>query len=80
MYVFPVLHRIVGIKEDVIKVYNYGNVKHVSENIVHEAFECHGSIGESERHDMSFKGTVVGLEGCFPFITFGNTYEMIRMS
>ncbi len=68
------------INEDVIKVYNYGNVKHVSENIVHEALERRGSIGESKRHDMPFKRSIAGPEGCFPFITFGYAYEMISMS
>ncbi len=80
MYVCPVLHRIVGIDEDVIEVYDYGNVKHVSENVVNEALECCGSIGESKRHDMPFKRAVAGPEGCFPFITFGYTYKMISMS
>ncbi len=77
---FLVLHRIVRVDEYVIKVYAYGNVKHVSENVIYEALECHGSIGESKRHDMPFKGAIVGPEGCFPFITFGNTYKMISMS
>ncbi len=80
MYVFPVLCRIVGINEDVVKVYDYGNIKHVSENIIYKALERCGSIGESKRHDTPFKGAVAGLEGCFPFITFGYTYEMISMS
>ncbi len=80
MCVFPVLRRIVGVNEDVIKVYDYGNVKHVSENVIHEVLECCGSIGESKRHDTPFKGAVAGPEGCFPFITFSYTYEMISMS
>ena len=80
MYMFLVLCRIVRVNEDVVKVYNYGNVKHVSENIVHEALERHGSIGESKRHDTPFKVAVVGPEGCFPFITFSYAYEMISMS
>ncbi len=37
MYMFPVFCGVVGIGEDVIKVYDYRNVKHVSENIIHEA-------------------------------------------
>ena len=56
------------------------NVKHVSENVVHEALECHGSIGESKRHDMPFKGAITGLEDGFPFITFDYVYKMISMS
>ena len=77
---FLVLHGIVGINEDVVKVYNYGNIKHVSENVIHEALEHYRSIGESKRHDTPFKGAIAGSEGCFPFITFGYTYEMISMS
>ncbi len=68
------------IDEDVIKVYNYRNIKHVSEKIVHEVLECRGSIGESKRHDTPFEGAVMGLEGCFPFVTFGYAYKMISMS
>ncbi len=77
---FPVLRRVVGIDEDVIKIYNYGNVKHVSENIVHEVLECCGSIGESKRHETPFEGAVAGPEGCFPFVTFSYVYKMISMS
>ncbi len=77
---FLVLRGIVGINEDVVKVYNYGNVKHVSENAVHKALECRRSIGESKRHDTPFEGAVAGPEGCFPFITFSYAYEMISMS
>ena len=77
---FPVFRGIVGINEDVVKVYDYGNVKHVSKNVVHEALECRRSIGESKRHDMPFKGAITGLEGCFSFITFGYAYKMISMS
>ncbi len=49
------LHEIVRVDEYVVKIYDYGNVKHVSENIVHEALERHGSIGESKRHDTPLK-------------------------
>ena len=37
MYMFPVLHGVIGIDENVVEVYNYGNTEHVSENDVHEA-------------------------------------------
>ncbi len=73
------LHRVVGINEDVDKVYDYRNVKHVSEDIIHEVLECCGSIDESKRHDTPFKGAVTGPEGCFPFVTFGYAYKMISM-
>ena len=77
---FLVILRVVGIYEDVIEVYDYRNVKHVSENIVHEALERCGSISESKRHDTPFEGAVTGPEGCFPFITFSYAYKMISMS
>ncbi len=80
MYVCPVLRGIIGIDEDVVEVYDYRNIKHVSKNVIHEALERRRSIGESKRHDTPFKGAIVGPEGCFPFITFGYMYEMISMS
>ncbi len=64
----------------VVKVYDYGNVKHVSKNIVHEVLERHGSVGEPKRHDTPFEGAITGPEGCFPFITFSYAYKMISMS
>ncbi len=51
-----------------------------AKNVVHEALECCGSIGEPKRHDTPFEGAVTGPEGCFPFITFSYVYEMISMS
>ncbi len=75
-----VFRGVIGIDEDVVKVYDYRNVKHVSKNIVHKALECRGSVGEPKRHDTPFKGAVMGLEGCFPFITFSYAYKMISMS
>ncbi len=75
-----VFRGVIGIDEDVVEVYNYGNVKHVSENIIHEVLERRGSIGESKRHDTPFKKSIAGPEGCFPFITFGYAYEMISVS
>ncbi len=76
---FPVLHGVVGINEDVVKIYDCENVKHVSKNIVHKALEHHRSIGESKRHNTPFKGAIVGPEGCFPCITIGYAYKMISM-
>ncbi len=75
-----VLCGVIGIDEDVVQVYDYGNVKHVSKNVVHEALERCRSIGEPKRHDTPFKGAVTGPEGCFPFITFSYVYEMISVS
>ncbi len=75
-----VFRGVIGIDEDVVEVSDYGNVKHVSKNIVHEALERRRSIGEPKKHDTPFEGAVTGPEGCFPFITFSYAYEMISMS
>ena len=75
-----VFRRVIGIDEDVVKVYDYGNVKHVSKNIVQEALEHCRSVGEPKRHDTPFKGAITGPEGCFPFIAFSYAYKMISMS
>ena len=41
--------------------------------------ESRGCIGKSKWHDMPLKGSIMGLEGCFPFIIFGYAYEIISM-
>ena len=40
----------VGVDEYVVEVYQYTNIKQVAKDIIHEALESGGCVGESERH------------------------------
>ena len=48
----------VGVDEYVIEVYQYTNIEQVAKNVIHEALECGGCVGESERHYAPFKGAI----------------------
>ena len=41
----------IGVDQNVIEVHNYGNVEHVTEDVIHELLECGGGIGESLWND-----------------------------
>ena len=71
--------RVVRVDEDVIEVDNHVDVEQVLEDVVHKTLEGYGSIDKSKRHDEPFKGSVLGPEGRFPFITFVDTYEVVHM-
>ena len=43
-------------------------IEQVAKNIIHEALESGGCVGESERHYAPFKGAVVSPESCLPFV------------
>jgi hypothetical protein len=68
---FSVKLNVVGVDEDVVKIDNNTNIKHVSEDVVHESLEHYGGIGKSERHDLPFERSIADLECGFPLITFG---------
>jgi hypothetical protein len=68
-----VLFFVIGVKEDVIQVYEDADVKQVCKDVIHKSLKCSWSIGKSEGHDTPFKGAVSGSECGFPFITFSDT-------
>ena len=45
-----VLLQIIGVYQDVIQVYDYGDVNHIGKNIIHEPLETRWGVGESLRH------------------------------
>ena len=75
-----VLLRIVGVYQDIIQVYNYGDVNHVGEDVVHEPLETHWGIGEPLGHHQPLKRPIPGLEGGLPFIAIGDADEVVGVS
>jgi len=74
-----VLRDVVGIDEDVIQIYDDYNVNHIHENVVHKSLKHGRCISKPFRHYQPLKGTVVGLECSFPFISRQNPYKMVCM-
>ena len=66
--------------QDVVQVYNYGDVNHIGKDVIHEPLETHWGIGEPLGHYKPLQRPVLGLEGGFPFVTIGNTDKVVGMS
>jgi hypothetical protein len=66
-----------GIDEYVVQVNHNKNVEEVGEYIVHESLKGSGSIGETERHDEGFVGSIPSPEGSFPHVFGGDTDEIV---
>ena len=58
--------------EEIVEVYNQGDIQEVSKDRVHESLEGRCGIGEAEWHDEEFEGAVTCAEGCFPLIPVFN--------
>ena len=63
----------VQVDEYVVKVYQYTNIEQVAKDVIHEALESGGCIGESERHYMPFEGAVVSPESRLPFVALSDS-------
>ena len=74
-----VLLRIVRVHQDVIQVYNYRGVNHISEDVIHEPLEPHRGLGGPLRHYKPLERPVSGLEGGFPFVAISDTDEVVGM-
>ena len=75
-----VLLRIVGVYQDIIQVYYYGDVNHVGEDVVHEPLETCQGIGEPLGHHQPLERPVPGPEGGLPFVAIGDADEVVGMS
>ena len=75
-----VLLRIVGVYQDIIQVYYYGDVNHVGEDVVHEPLETRWGIGEPLGHHQPLERPVLGPESGLPFVAIGHVDEVVGMS
>ena len=75
-----VLLRIVGVYQDIIQVYNYGDVNHIGEDVVHEPLETRWIVGEPLGQHQPLERPIPGPEGGFPFIAIGDADEVVGMS
>ena len=63
--------------EEIVKVYNQGDIQEVSKDRVHESLEGRWGVGEAEWHDEEFEGAVTCAEGCLPLIPVFNAQQVI---
>ena len=67
-----------GVDKEIIHIDDkpsFGN--HVVEEVVHEALEGSGRVGESEEHHGGFEKSFMGDEGCFPLVTVLDSYIVL---
>src|ERR1700731_1041533 len=76
---FNVLFQVLRVDEDVVEVDNHECVKEVGEDVIHEVLESGRCICEPKGHHTPFKGSVSGAECGLPFITLGDTDQVICM-
>ena len=67
----------VRVDEYVVKVHQYTNIKQVTEDVIHEALESGGCIGESERHYVPFEGAIASPESHLPFVALLDSDQMV---
>ena len=72
-----VLLWIVRVYQDIIQVYDYGDVNHIGEDVVHEPLEPCRGIGEPLGHHKPLEQPVSRPEGGFPFVTIGDVDEVV---
>ena len=58
-----------GVHKDVVQRDHHKNIGHILKDIVHKVLKC---VGKSHWHDKEFKGAIMGLKHCFPFVTRGD--------
>ena len=75
-----VLLQIVGVCQDIIQVYYYGDINHVGEDVIHEPLETCWGIGEPLGHHQPLERPILGPEGGLPFVAIGDVDEVVGMS
>ena len=66
-----------GVDEDVIKVYYHKNIKLFYQDLIDITLKHGRYIGQSEKHDLIVKVTIVSLEGRFLFVAFSDPHSML---
>ena len=74
------LLQIVRVYQDVVQVYDYGDVNHIGKDVDHEPLETRRGVGEPLRHHKPLKRPISGPEGGFPFVAIGNVDEVVGLS
>ncbi|KIM63395.1 hypothetical protein SCLCIDRAFT_1173805, partial [Scleroderma citrinum Foug A] len=66
--------------DDVIQIDDNADIEEIREDAIDELLESHGRICQAEGHDIPLKGTIPHAEHSFPFITFCNADQVVRVA
>ena len=70
---------VLGVYQDVIQIDDNADIEEIHEDAIDESLESRGSICQAEGHDIPLEGTIPSAERGFPFITFCNADQVVRM-
>ena len=71
---------VLGVYQDVIQIDNNTDIEEICKDAIDESLESHRSICQAEGHDIPLEGTIPCVERGFPFITFCNADQVVRMA
>jgi len=74
-----VFGNVVGIDENVIKIYDDNDVNHICEDVIHKLLKSCWRISKPFRHYQPLEGTIMSLEGSLPFVSRCNPNKMVSM-
>ena len=72
--------KVLGVYQDVIQIDNNTDIEEIREDAIDELLESCGSICQAKGHDIPLEGTIPYAECSFPFITFCNVDQVVRMA
>ena len=74
-----VLGHVIRVYEDIVEVYNYTNIQHIAEDVIHKSLKSGRPIGKSKQNYQPFKGAIVSVKGGFPFVIISYVNQMVGM-
>ena len=69
---FAMVLQMVGVNQNIIKVYDDEYVSHIKKNVAHKILEHCWHVSETERHDKIFEKTIASAECGLPFVTLSD--------
>ena len=71
------LREVVRIDQDIVQIDNDVDAYHICKNVVHESLKSCRSVSKAFWHYQPLERSVSSPESGFPFVSFGNAYEVI---
>ena len=72
--------KVLGVYQDVIQIDDNADIKEIHEDTIDESLKSCRSICQAEGHDIPLEGPISCAKCGFPFITFGNADQVVRVA
>ena len=70
---------VLGVYQDVIQIDDNTDIEEIHKDTIDESLKGCGSIYQAEGHEIPLEGTIPHVEHGFPFITFCNADQVVRV-